>query len=82
MIRTHVYKGSMPCGCVCAQAVDMPEEPELVEESLVEFTKCGYTITKVPIEEQGMTRCAAHKDLGPNAWRGAMEDQRIAARGA
>ncbi len=77
--NTHYYSGSMPCGCVCALVVDEVDYPADTAESIAEFITLGYTVVRLPLPGS-FTRCAAHAGLGPHAWRGAMQDQREAAK--
>ena len=65
---THVYIGSMPCGCKVAACVDSPGPvyKKQCAKAVSDMIKNGYSVERRPIEELRngtikLSRCV-HKD--------------------
>ena len=50
MEDTHVYIGTLPCGCHVAAAVDSLDDKKLTAQSVQRFIQDGYSVTRHSIE--------------------------------
>ena len=55
---THVYLGTLTCGCTVAALVDLPEQKRVIAKALARMIRDGYTISRVTIAECRKTRIA------------------------
>lgn len=44
--NTHVYIGTMPCGCQVAAAVDCVDSPKQTAKWVAEMIRDGYAVTR------------------------------------
>ena len=66
MDYTHAYIGKLPCGCVVACVVDMPDHKKSTADDVAEFIREGYEVQRIEIRngiQMATCRCKEKKLL-------------------
>ncbi len=51
MKATHVYIGTLPCGCNISAAVDITDNPKWTGQSVKEMIDSGCSVARVPLTD-------------------------------